>query len=66
MLRNMTGDVNADGRFDKEDICCVRGWLRREWIIVANWNAADPDGSGTLNASDLTRLKRMLLKTETE
>ena len=61
MLRNMTGDVNADGQCDRADVYCVCGLLRNDGETAVNWSAADLDGSGILNACDLTGIKRLLL-----
>jgi len=33
-------------------------WLLQERIVLQNWNAVDFDGGSTLNAVDLTLLKR--------
>ncbi len=63
MLRNMAGDVNADGQCDRADVLCLCGMLRGEAPQeTVNWNAADPDGSGSLDAADLTGVKRLLLQ----
>ena len=63
MLRGMAGDVNADGQCDRSDVLCVCGMLRGEAPQEAvNWSAADLDGSGSLDAADLTGIKRLLLQ----
>ena len=63
MLRGMAGDVNADGQCDRSDVLCVCGMLRGEAPQEAvNWSAADLDGSGSLDAADLTGVKRLLLR----
>ena len=56
------GDINADGQCNHEDAVLLFDWLlAKPDVTLANWEAGDIDGSGTLNAVDLSLLKQMLL-----
>lgn len=61
LLQSMAGDINADGTFDADDAACLVQWLCGTGNAPGNWNAGDADGSGDLNAADLTLLKRHLM-----
>lgn len=62
LLHSMAGDINADGAFDAGDTACLIRWLGSTDCVPENWSAGDADGSGTLNAADLTLLKRYLMQ----
>ena len=62
LLQSMAGDINADGAFDADDAACLIRWLGSTDCIPENWSAGDADGSGALNAADLTLLKRQLMQ----
>lgn len=62
LLQSMAGDINADGAFDADDAACLIRWLGSMDCIPENWSAGDADGSGALNAADLTLLKRQLMQ----
>lgn len=56
------GDINADGICDLADIVMLHKYLITAGTLTPEQGAiADMDGSGTLNAIDLTLLKRHLL-----
>ena len=61
LLMSMTGDVNADGECTVADAVFLLRWLMHDPIQLKNWNAADLDGSGSLNATDLSMLKSLLI-----
>ena len=54
----MSGDVNCDGTCGETVAAYLFRWLLQERIVLQNWNAVDFDGGSTLNAVDLTLLKR--------
>ena len=55
------GDVTADGRCSHDDAAALLDWLLTSPdAAVRNWQAGDPDGSGSLTAVDLTLLKQSL------
>ena len=56
----LTGDINADGKFDALDALALRDFLTDN-TAPANWEAGDLDENGKLNAADLTLMKRMLI-----
>ena len=66
LLHQMTGDVNADGACTLSDAVYLLRWLMHDRIHLQNWNAADLDGSGALNAADFSMLKSLLLYDDTE
>ncbi len=55
----VSGDVNRDGICNVPDIIALNRWLLGDGISI-DAQAADLDGSGTLNGFDLALLKRML------
>lgn len=55
------GDVNGDGAFDIADAKALQAYLLGGGTLK-NWQAADFDGNGKLNACDLTLMKRALMK----
>lgn len=55
------GDVNSDGGVTVADAVALRKYLLRAGNL-ADWEAADMDGNGKINAADLTLLKRTLLR----
>ncbi|MBR3269138.1 MAG: right-handed parallel beta-helix repeat-containing protein [Oscillospiraceae bacterium] len=58
-----TGDLNADGKTDADDVNLLQTWLLAvPETKLADWKAGDMDGNGKLNAVDLSLLKQMLLK----
>ena len=59
----VSGDVNADGEFHIADAVLLHKWLLAvPDTHLANWKAADFSDDGRLNAVDLTRMKRALMK----
>ena len=57
------GDINKDGVCDKKDAVLLRDWLAAEPdTVLADWKAGDLDKDGKLTGSDLTLLKRIVLK----
>ncbi|MBQ8922284.1 MAG: leucine-rich repeat protein [Oscillospiraceae bacterium] len=58
----LPGDVNLSGRFDIGDAVVLSRYLLHDpGIRLGYWKAADFDGSGSLNAVDLTLMKRALM-----
>ena len=55
-------DCNGDGSFDAADAASLRNWLLTREKTLANWTAADLQTDQTLDARDLTRMKRALMK----
>ena len=58
---SVIGDVTADGKCDHDDAAALELYLI-SGTAPADWSAGDLDGNGRLNATDLTMLKRLLLK----
>ncbi|MBQ8920716.1 MAG: dockerin type I repeat-containing protein [Oscillospiraceae bacterium] len=57
------GDVNDDHVLTPLDAHLLSRWLRgEERITLQNWNAADFDANGVLNAADLTIMKRQIME----
>ena len=55
-------DLNADGRFDIADAVLLQKWLLAvPDTVLADWRTGDLDGSGKLDASDLSLMKHRLL-----
>ena len=57
----LLGDCNADSSFNIADAVLYSKWLTGAESQLPQWKAADFDGSGYLNAADLTLMKRALL-----
>ncbi len=55
-------DVNGDGAENLADAVALQRYLLCETAVLKNPAAADCDGSGRLNAADLTLLKRILMQ----
>lgn len=56
------GDANHDGVFNMADIVALQKWLMNvPKTMMVNWEMADFNQDGTLNAIDLTLMKRELL-----
>ena len=63
---SLRGDIDRSGTVDKTDVNLLQKWLLAEPnTYLADWNAGDLNTDNTLNAVDLTILKR-LLHTEEE
>ena len=60
-LDRTAGDVNGDGRTDPDDPEALSSLLGAERTALADWCAGDLDGSGALNAADLTLLRRRII-----
>lgn len=60
LLAVTAGDINDDGVCSPADAVSLVHWLMHDRIALQNWTAGDLDGSGSLNAADLTLLKRRL------
>ncbi len=55
------GDINKDGVSDMSDAVLLMGWLLKEDVTLADWEAGDMNKDGKLTAADFTLLKRHLL-----
>ncbi|MBR6419470.1 MAG: leucine-rich repeat protein [Oscillospiraceae bacterium] len=55
------GDINKDGACDMSDAVLLMGWLLKEDVTLADWEAGDMNKDGKLTAADFTLLKRHLL-----
>lgn len=59
----ITGDVNADGKFDIADVVLLQKWLLAiPDVKLADWEAADLYKDNRLDVFDLCLMKRELLK----
>ncbi|MCR4759387.1 MAG: carbohydrate-binding domain-containing protein, partial [Oscillospiraceae bacterium] len=54
-----TGDVNNDGKFDYSDVSALQAFLLGKTAQLSNWQAADLDQNRTVDARDLSMLRRM-------
>lgn len=58
----VAGDVNFDGQCSIADAVLLQRWLLDAAdTVLPQWFAADLDGSGKLDARDLTKMKQMLI-----
>ena len=65
--RTVQGDVNADGTFNISDAVLMQKWLLAvPDTELKDWRSGDIDGNGKLNATDLCRMKRELLRSESK
>ncbi len=55
-------DVNADGKCDIADAVLLQKYLLTVETVLPDWQTGDMDENGTLNAIDLTLLKRLLMQ----
>ncbi|MBR4201625.1 MAG: hypothetical protein IKQ91_10215 [Oscillospiraceae bacterium] len=63
----VTGDVDANGVFEKRDIELLRDWLiAKPETVLNDWQAGDLFADGMLDARDLTLLKRLMFADEAE
>ena len=60
---SITGDINADGKFDISDVILLKNWLLGiADTDIADWKAGDVCQDGILDIFDLCRMKQMLLQ----
>lgn len=60
--KSTEGDINTDGAFDSHDILALQKYLLTgDETDIKDRNAADADGNGKINISDLISLKSKLL-----
>ena len=60
--KSTEGDINTDGAFDSRDILALQKYLLTgDGTDIKDRNAADVDGNGKINISDLISLKSKLL-----
>ena len=60
-IEEVTGDVNSDGVFDKNDINLLSTWLvDRPNTDMKNWKAGDLDNDGELTCFDLAIMRKAL------
>lgn len=58
----VTGDVNADGKFNMVDIALLKKWLLGITnVTLADWKTADLCEDGKLNVFDLCAMKQNLI-----
>jgi hypothetical protein len=55
------GDINKDGACDMSDAVLLMGWLLKEDVTLADWEAGGMNKDGKLTAADFTLVKRHLL-----
>ena len=56
-----TGDLNADGRTDADDVRLLQAYLLTKETAIPAWQSGDLNADGKLTAADLTQLKRMII-----
>lgn len=62
-VEEILGDVNMDGALNMADAVLLHKWLLTiPGTELKNWKAADLDQNGQLTSSDLTLMKKMILK----
>ena len=54
----VSGDVNVDKVFDKQDISFLKSWLLNSGKKLSDWTTADYDNSENLNVFDLCKMKQ--------
>ena len=59
--QKLKGDVNGDKIVDLADLTMLAKWLTKKITVLANPEAADIDGSGTINIIDMMLLKSYML-----
>lgn len=58
---NISGDINRDGIFDKDDMCRIRDYIhRRTTFTEEEYSLADLTGDGIVNVLDLAKAKHIL------
>ena len=58
---NISGDINRDGIFDKDDMCRIRDYIhRRTAFTEEEYSLADLTGDGIVNVLDLAEAKHIL------
>ena len=61
--KNLSGDVNADGKFDTADVVLLQKWLlAAPDAELSDWEAADLFNDNKLNVLDLCAMKQQLIK----
>lgn len=60
----ISGDVNADGKFNIADAVALQNWLLNDGTSLADWKAADLCEDGKLDVFDLCLMRRLLLQTD--
>ena len=61
----ITGDVNADGKFNVADMVMLQKWLLADGgVQIASWQAADLCRDGRLDALDLCLMRKLLVGTD--
>lgn len=59
----VTGDVNKDGKFDKNDAVLMQRWiLGAENSALADWKAGDLTDDGIIDVFDLVEMRKALIK----
>ncbi len=58
----VSGDVNADGYFDIDDIKMLQNWLLGSKVLQ-NWEASDLYEDGIIDVNDLVMMKRLYVDT---
>ena len=58
----VSGDVNADGYFDIDDIKMLQNWLLGS-NVLQNWEAGDLYEDGIIDVNDLVMMKRLYVDT---
>lgn len=58
----VSGDVNADGYFDIDDIKMLQNWLLGS-NVLQNWEAGDLYEDGIIDVNDLVMMKRLYVNT---
>ncbi len=59
--QKLKGDVNGDKTVDLADLTMLAKWLTKKITVLADPEAADIDGSGTINIIDMMLLKSYML-----
>ena len=62
-MKEIEGDVNADGKFDIADVITLQKWiLAVSDVKIDDWKAADLYEDNKINVLDLCIMKRELIK----
>ena len=61
-LQYLRGDINNDGKINVTDIVYLISYLKNSTKLPGfNMEAADADGSGTVDDADIEALKEMIM-----
>lgn len=60
----VSGDINADGKFDIADLVTLQNWLLRREKKLADWSAGDFSGDNVLDVFDVVLMRQQLIRSQ--